>query len=68
LLLALGRPNYPLIVSAITGAVEIALIFLFVPGNGYLVGAAIVSGYFVISILWNVMRGLSIIRREEARV
>ena len=66
LLLALGKPNYPLMVSAITGAIEIALIFLFVPSGGYLVGAAIVSGYFVISIAWTALRGLSIIKREEA--
>jgi len=67
LLLALGKPNYPLMVSAVTGAVEIALIFLLVPSGGYLVGAAIVSGYFVISITWTALRGLSIIKHEEAR-
>ena len=66
LLLALGRPNYPLIVSAVTGAIEIALIFLFVPTGGYLIGAAIVSGYFVISISWTALRGISILKREEA--
>lgn len=66
LLLALGKPNYPLMVSGITGVVEIALIFLFVPSGGYLIGAAIVSGYFVISIIWTALRGLSIIKREEA--
>ena len=66
LLLALGRPNFPLIVSAITGAIEIALIFTLVPSGGYLVGAAIVSGYFVISIGWTALRGVSIIKREEA--
>ena len=66
LLLALGKPNFPLIVSAVTGALEIALIFMFVPGGGYLVGAAIVSGYFVISIGWTALKGVSIIKREEA--
>ncbi|PWB69977.1 MAG: hypothetical protein C3F07_18065 [Anaerolineales bacterium] len=66
LLLALGRPNYPLIVSAITGAIEIALIFLFVPSGGYLLGAAVVSGYFAVSILITVLQGLSILKREEA--
>ena len=66
LLLALGRPNFPLIVSAVTGAIEIALIFTLVPRGGYLVGAAIVSGYFVISIGWTALRGISIIKREEA--
>ncbi|MBK9924802.1 MAG: lipopolysaccharide biosynthesis protein [Anaerolineales bacterium] len=66
LLLALGRPNFPLIVSAITGAIEVALIFILVPAGGYLVGAAVVSGYFVISIGWTALRGISIIKHEEA--
>jgi len=65
LLLALGHPNYPLMVAAVTGAIEIILIFLFVPGGGYLVGAAIFSAYLAVSIGWNVLRGLSIIKREE---
>ena len=65
LLLALGRPNLPLVASAVTGVVEIALLFVLVPGGGYLVGAAIVSGYFVISITWTALQGLSIIKRED---
>lgn len=66
LLLALGKPAYPLVVAAVTGAVEIALIFLLVPSGGYLVGAAIFSAYLVVSVGLNILRGLSIIKREEA--
>jgi O-antigen/teichoic acid export membrane protein len=66
LLLALGYPNYPLIVAAVTGALEILLIFLFVPAGGYLVGAAIFSAYLALSVLINVWRGLSILKRNEA--
>ena len=66
LLLALGKPAYPLLIAAVTGAVEVALIFLLVPRGGYLVGAAIVAGYFVVSIGWTVMLGLRIMKREEA--
>ncbi|HEU0297351.1 MAG TPA: oligosaccharide flippase family protein [Anaerolineales bacterium] len=66
LLLALGHPNYPLVVAAITGALEIILLFLLVPSGGYLVGAAIFSAYLAISILINVARGLSILNRHEA--
>jgi O-antigen/teichoic acid export membrane protein len=66
LLLALGKPAYPLMISAITGAIEVALIFLFVPSGGYLVAAAIVAGYFVVSISGTVILGLSIMKREEA--
>lgn len=66
LLLALGYPNYPLIVAAVTGAIEIALIFLLVPTGGYLVGTAIFSAYLAVSILINVARGLSILQHNEA--
>jgi len=65
LLLALGHPAYPLMVAAITGAIEIILIFVFLPGSNYLVGTAIFSAYLVISVLWNVLRGLTLIKREE---
>ena len=68
LLLALGYPTYPLIVAAILGAVEVILIVLFVPGTNYLVGAAIFSAYLAISISWNALRGLAIIRSNEAAV
>jgi O-antigen/teichoic acid export membrane protein len=66
LLLALGHPTYPLMVATLTGAIEIILIFLFLPGSNYLVGAAIFSAYLAISVVWNVLRGLTLIRREEA--
>ena len=65
LLLALGHPTYPLAVAAISGTVEIILVFLFVPGTNYLIGAGIFSAYLAISITWNALRGLSIIRHEE---
>ncbi len=66
LLLALGHPTYPLMVAAITGAIEIILIFVFLPGSNYLVGTAIFSAYLAVSVLWNVLRGLTLIKREEA--
>ena len=66
LLLALGYPNYPLVVAALTGLIEIICIFVFVPSGGYLVGAAIFSAYLAISVSINVLRGLTIIKREEA--
>jgi O-antigen/teichoic acid export membrane protein len=66
LLLALGQPTYPLMVAAVAGAIEVILIFLLVPGSSYLVGAAILSAYLVVSISWNVLLGLSIMHREEA--
>jgi O-antigen/teichoic acid export membrane protein len=68
LLLALGRPRYPVMVALMVGAVELALFFLFVPRSNYLVASAIFSGYLIVSILWMVWRGLSILRQEEAAV
>jgi len=66
LLLALGKPTYPLFVGAVVGAVEILLIFTLVPRGNYLTAAAIFSGYLAVSILWMVWRGLTLIRREAA--
>ncbi|HSJ86580.1 MAG TPA: oligosaccharide flippase family protein [Anaerolineales bacterium] len=66
LLLALGHPAYPLLVAAITGAMEVLLLFIFLPHGNYLTGAAIFSGYLAVSILWNVWRGLMILKREES--
>lgn len=67
LLLALGHPTYPLMVAVVTGALEVLLLFLLLPGGNYLTGAAIFSAYLSISILWNVWRGFSILNQEEAR-
>jgi O-antigen/teichoic acid export membrane protein len=65
LLLALGHPAYPLVVAAIAGLIEVLLLFLFVPGSNYLVGAAIFSAYLAVSVSWNAFRGLSLIRQKE---
>lgn len=66
LLLALGRPNDPLIVAALIGAMELIFIILLVPTGGYLVAAAIFSWYLASSILINILHGLSVLERNEA--
>jgi O-antigen/teichoic acid export membrane protein len=66
LLLALGQPTYPLMVAALTGAIEVILIFVLLPGSNYLAGAAVFSAYLAISVIWNVLRGLTLIQHEEA--
>src|SRR5215212_6932210 len=66
LLLALGKPRYPLLVGATVGAVELILFFLLVPVSNYLVASAIFSGYLMISVLWMVLRGVAFIKRAEA--
>jgi O-antigen/teichoic acid export membrane protein len=65
-LLALGHPNYPLMVAAVTGVIEIILIWLFAPSGGYLAVIAIFSGYLIVSISWNVLRGLAVLKQAEA--
>ena len=67
LLLALGRPRYPVMVALIVGTVELVLFFLFVPRSNYLVASAIFSGYLILSVLWMVWRGMFILNREEAK-
>ncbi len=66
LLLALGRPRYPLLVAGIVGTVELLLIFWLVPSGTYLTASAIFSGYLAVSILWMVWRGMTLLPREQA--
>jgi O-antigen/teichoic acid export membrane protein len=66
LLLALGKPTFPLVVAAAVGAVELALIFRLVPLYGYLAAAAILSGYLFVSVGINVWRGLTEIKKRSA--
>jgi O-antigen/teichoic acid export membrane protein len=65
LLLALGKPGFPLIAAALVGLVEIGLTLWLVPQYGYLVQSAILSGFFVVSISIVVWRGLSEIHTQE---
>jgi O-antigen/teichoic acid export membrane protein len=64
LLLALGRPAFPLINAAVVGGVELALIFGAVPHYGYLVASALLSLYLIVSIAINVWRGASELRHR----
>jgi O-antigen/teichoic acid export membrane protein len=66
LLLALGKPTFPLVSAALVGAVELALIFTLVPVYGYLSAAAILSGFLVVSIGLNLWRGMTVIRSQQA--
>jgi O-antigen/teichoic acid export membrane protein len=59
LLLALNKPGYPLIVAVFVGFFEIGLTFLLVPRYGYLMQAAILSGYLIVSIGIITWRGLN---------
>lgn len=66
LLLALGKPTFPLVVAASVGAVELVLIFQWVPIYGYLAAAAILSGYLFVSVGINVWKGLTEIKHQTA--
>ena len=66
LLLALGKPSYPLRIAAIVGIIELALAFALVPRFGYLAQAALLSAYFVFAIGLITLRGLREIRVQES--
>lgn len=67
LLLALGKPSFPVLVAAAVGLVEILLAIWLVPEYGYLGMAAILSGFFVVSIGSIVWRGMGDIARAEVQ-
>jgi O-antigen/teichoic acid export membrane protein len=66
LLLAFGKPSYPLLVSLFLGVVEILLILLLVPQGGYLMMSAILSGYLAATVGITAWRGWREIRDQEA--
>ena len=65
LLLALGKPGYPVLVSLLAGLVELVLIFTLVPQLGYLALAGILSSYFIVSVGVTIWRGFSEIKRQS---
>jgi len=66
LLLAFGKPSYPLLVALSVGAIEILLILWLVPRSGYLVMSAILAGYLAVSVGITAWRGWREIRTHEA--
>jgi O-antigen/teichoic acid export membrane protein len=65
LFLSLGRAGYPVLISTLVGLVELALIFTLVPRYGYLMMAAILSGYFIVSIGFITLSGLREVQQRE---
>jgi O-antigen/teichoic acid export membrane protein len=68
LLLSLGKSGFPVVVTALTGVVELGLIFTLVPRYGYLMMAAILSGFFIISIGLSILRGLLEVHRRQGEL
>jgi len=64
LFLSLGKAGYPVLISMLTGVVELALIFSLVPRYGYMMMAMILSGYFIVSVGFITLRGLWEVRRR----
>jgi len=67
LFLSLGKAGYPVLISTLMGVIELALIFTLVPRYGYLMMAAILSGYFIISVGFITLRGLGEIHQRIIR-
>ncbi len=65
LVLAQGLASYPLKVSFWVMLAKVGLAFLLLPDAGYLAEAALLSGYFLISVGLIARRGLLEIRRVE---
>ncbi len=58
LLLALGNPNFPLLVTFLVGLLKTVLMFLLVRQFGVIMQAVLMSGYFIVSIGTIVVKGL----------
>ncbi|PWB50226.1 MAG: hypothetical protein C3F13_17315 [Anaerolineales bacterium] len=67
LLLALGKPSYPLLVALAVGAIELLLTLWLVPQAGYLMMSAILSAYLAASVGITVWRGWKEIRLQQAQ-
>ena len=67
LLLALGKPSYPLLIAAVVGVIELILAIILVPRYGYLAQAALLSSYFIVAIGLITLRGLRQIRIQELK-
>ena len=67
LLLAFGKPSYPLLVALSVGAIEILLTLWLVPIGGYLAMGAILSAYLATTIGITAWRGWHEIRVQEGK-
>lgn len=65
LLLALGRPNEPLCITALVGAAKTGLMFVLVRPLGILAQAGLLSLYFLASVSWIALLGLRAVGRAE---
>ena len=65
LLLSLGLPTFPLWATLIAGLLKVGLAFPLVPTHGYVMEAALLSFYYVLSVGLIVWRGILELRKRE---
>lgn len=65
LLLAFGRPHFPLAAATVAGMIKIGLMFLLVPRFGAVMQAALLSLFFILSIGAMAVEGLRGLKRAE---
>jgi len=68
LLLSFSLPTFPLIAIVTAGLLKVGLAFLLVPRYGYVMEAALLSLYYIVSVGLMVWRGLDEIRHQETGV
>ena len=68
LLLSFGQPMTPFWATLIAGAAKVGLSFWLVPRYGYVMEAALLSGYFAVSVGWIVWRGMRLMAQAERTV
>ncbi len=66
LLLAQGMADYALKASLWTMLGKVALALILLPGAGYIMEAALLSGYFIVSVGVMVWRGMKTVQQAEA--
>jgi O-antigen/teichoic acid export membrane protein len=64
-LLALGHPEYPTKVNLAAALLKIGLALILLPRYGYLGSAALLSGYYVFSVLLNVRKTRQVLKERE---
>lgn len=67
-LLALGRPDYPAKVNMVLAVIKVALVILLVPKYGYLISAALLSGYYIANSLIFVTKIRSILLIKSSQI
>jgi O-antigen/teichoic acid export membrane protein len=65
LLLSFGLPTFPLWAILIAGVLKVAMAFPFVPRYGYVMEAALLSFYYILSVGLIVWRGIGELHKQE---